>query len=74
MAGLNPVIDVLIIGAGFGGIAMARELDRLGIVDYLIVEKADRVGGTWRDNTYPGAACDVPVSYTHLTLPTSDLV
>ncbi|HQW80551.1 MAG TPA: NAD(P)/FAD-dependent oxidoreductase [Pseudomonadota bacterium] len=54
------MIDVLIIGAGFGGIAMARELDRLGIVDYLIVEKADRVGGTWRDNTYPGAACDVP--------------
>lgn len=60
MAGVNPVIEVLIIGAGFGGIAMARELDRLGIVDYLIVENAYRVGGTWRDNTYPGAACDVP--------------
>lgn len=54
------VLNVLIIGAGFGGIAMAHELDRLGIEDYLIVEKAAAVGGTWRDNRYPGAACDVP--------------
>jgi len=53
-------VDVLVIGAGFGGIAMAKSLDDLGIDDYLIVEKADTVGGTWRDNTYPGAACDVP--------------
>jgi cation diffusion facilitator CzcD-associated flavoprotein CzcO len=53
-------VEVLIIGAGFGGIAMAHELDGLGIDDYLIVEKADAVGGTWRDNVYPGAACDVP--------------
>lgn len=53
-------VEVLIVGAGFGGIAMAHELDRRGIDDYLIVEKADAVGGTWRDNTYPGAACDVP--------------
>lgn len=53
-------IEVLIIGAGFGGLAMAHALDDLGIDDYLIVEKADAVGGTWRDNTYPGAACDVP--------------
>jgi len=53
-------IDVLIIGAGFGGLAMAHALDELGGVDCLIVEKADSVGGTWRDNIYPGAACDVP--------------
>ena len=53
-------VEVLIVGAGFGGIAMAQALDRHGIDDYLIVEKADSVGGTWRDNTYPGAACDVP--------------
>lgn len=57
---MSASVDVLIVGAGFGGIAMARELDRLGINDYLIVEKADSVGGTWRDNIYPGAACDVP--------------
>ncbi len=53
-------IEVLIIGAGFGGLAMAQQLDAAGIRDYLIVEKADDVGGTWRDNSYPGAACDVP--------------
>jgi cation diffusion facilitator CzcD-associated flavoprotein CzcO len=53
-------VEVLIVGAGFGGLAMAHELDRRGIDDYLIVEKAGAVGGTWRDNTYPGAACDVP--------------
>ena len=53
-------VEVLVIGAGFGGIAMAHELDQLGIDDYLIVEKSTAVGGTWRDNTYPGAACDVP--------------
>lgn len=53
-------VEVLVIGAGFGGIAMAHELDSRGIDDYLIVEKAAEVGGTWRDNTYPGAACDVP--------------
>ena len=53
-------VEVLIVGAGFGGLAMAHELDRIGIRDYCIVEKAGSVGGTWRDNTYPGAACDVP--------------
>lgn len=53
-------LSVLIIGAGFGGIGLAIELDRAGISDYLILEKAGEVGGTWRDNSYPGAACDVP--------------
>ena len=57
---MSASVDVLIVGAGFGGLAMARELDRMGMDDYLIVEKADSVGGTWRDNIYPGAACDVP--------------
>ena len=52
-------IDVVIIGSGFGGLAMAHELKRRGIGPVVILEKADRVGGTWRDNTYPGAACDV---------------
>ncbi|MCW2651739.1 MAG: hypothetical protein QOE41_4545 [Mycobacterium sp.] len=49
----------LIIGTGFSGIGMGIALQQQG-VDFLILEKADDVGGTWRDNTYPGAACDVP--------------
>ncbi len=50
---------VAILGAGAGGIAMGAALTRAGY-DYTIYEKSDGVGGTWRDNTYPGAACDVP--------------
>src|SRR6478609_4212344 len=50
---------VLIIGAGFGGLAAAVALRRKGIDDLLIVERADGVGGTWRQNVYPGAACDI---------------
>jgi cation diffusion facilitator CzcD-associated flavoprotein CzcO len=53
---------VVIVGAGFGGIGMALALQRAGIDDYLIVDGGDELGGTWRDNTYPGAACDVPAS------------
>lgn len=50
---------VVIIGAGFGGLAAAVALRRKGIDDLLIIERADGVGGTWRQNTYPGAACDI---------------
>ncbi len=53
-------IDIAIIGAGFGGLAMARALLREGRDDFRVFEKALEVGGTWRDNIYPGAACDVP--------------
>jgi cation diffusion facilitator CzcD-associated flavoprotein CzcO len=49
-----------VIGAGFGGIAVASRLAAAGIGDVTIVEKADRIGGVWRDNTYPGCACDIP--------------
>ena len=52
--------SVLIVGAGFGGIAAAIELRRHGFHDVRILEKADGYGGTWLYNTYPGAACDVP--------------
>ncbi|MEM6438411.1 MAG: NAD(P)/FAD-dependent oxidoreductase [Pseudomonadota bacterium] len=52
--------DVLILGAGFSGMIMAMEARRRGFDDVLILEKADEVGGTWRENTYPGVACDVP--------------
>lgn len=56
---LPTAVPVAIIGAGFGGIAAAHELRRTGI-DHILLERADRVGGTWRDNTYPGCACDIP--------------
>ncbi len=49
-----------IVGAGFGGIGMAIQLRRHGIGEFTIFEKADEVGGVWRDNTYPDAGCDVP--------------
>src|SRR5436305_2687781 len=52
--------DVAIVGAGFSGIAMAVELMRSGRRDFVLLERGPDVGGTWRDNTYPGCACDVP--------------
>src|SRR5262245_31546995 len=51
---------VLIIGSGFGGLGLAIRLKRAGIDTFTILERAETLGGTWRDNTYPGAACDVP--------------
>ncbi len=51
---------ILIIGAGFAGLGMAIRLKQAGIDDFTILEGADRLGGTWRDNTYPGIACDIP--------------
>ena len=53
---------ILIIGAGFGGIGTAIELDSHGFDNVTVLEKADHPGGVWRDNTYPNAACDVPSS------------
>ncbi|WP_111657212.1 flavin-containing monooxygenase [Isoalcanivorax indicus] len=52
--------DVLIIGAGISGIGAAIRLREQGIDNVAVLEKADSLGGTWRDNTYPGCACDVP--------------
>lgn len=51
--------SVIIIGTGFGGLCMAIQLRNAGIESFTLLEKASGVGGTWRDNTYPGAACDV---------------
>ncbi|WP_433517206.1 flavin-containing monooxygenase [Nonomuraea sp. CA-143628] len=51
---------IAIIGAGFGGLCMAIQLERAGIGSYTVFEKADGLGGTWRDNSYPGAGCDIP--------------
>lgn len=51
---------IVIVGAGMSGLCQAILLDRAGFRDITIVEKADRPGGTWRDNRYPGLTCDVP--------------
>jgi len=67
MANSNAASDVnyantqiLIVGTGFAGLGMAIRLKEMGINDFIIIERAKDVGGTWRDNRYPGAACDVP--------------
>src|ERR1700757_1789859 len=52
--------DVVIVGTGFAGLGMAIRLKQAGEDDFVVLEKADSVGGTWRENTYPGCACDVP--------------
>lgn len=51
---------VAILGTGFSGLGMAIRLKQQGYDDFVVLERADDVGGTWRDNTYPGCACDVP--------------
>jgi len=56
-------LKVAIIGAGMSGLCMAIKLQDAGIDSFTIFEKADDVGGTWRDNTYPGLTCDVPSRY-----------
>jgi cation diffusion facilitator CzcD-associated flavoprotein CzcO len=53
-------LRVIIIGSGFAGIGAAIRLRQRGVRDITILERADAIGGTWRDNTYPGAACDIP--------------
>jgi len=53
-------LPIAIIGAGFAGIGTAIRLRQSGIESFTIFERANEIGGTWRDNTYPGAACDVP--------------
>ncbi len=64
MSSANPArvteVELLAIGAGFTGIGLGIKLTRQGFHDFVILERAGDVGGTWRDNTYPGVACDVP--------------
>jgi cation diffusion facilitator CzcD-associated flavoprotein CzcO len=57
---VGHIYDTLIIGAGISGIAAAIKLNKVGYHNFKIIEKASRVGGTWRENTYPGCGCDVP--------------
>jgi cation diffusion facilitator CzcD-associated flavoprotein CzcO len=53
-------VRVAVIGAGFGGLGTAIRLKQSGIHDFVVLERGDDIGGTWRDNSYPGCACDVP--------------
>lgn len=57
---VTPQYSVAILGAGFGGLGMAARLKASGETSFVILEKAAAIGGTWRDNVYPGCACDVP--------------
>ncbi len=59
----DPVYEVVVIGAGFGGIGAGVELKKAGIENFVIVEKHPDIGGTWYANTYPGVACDIPFLY-----------
>jgi cation diffusion facilitator CzcD-associated flavoprotein CzcO len=52
--------EIAIAGAGFSGLGIAMKLQHAGVEDFVILERADDLGGTWRDNTYPGCACDIP--------------
>ncbi|WP_353108554.1 NAD(P)/FAD-dependent oxidoreductase [Gordonia sp. (in: high G+C Gram-positive bacteria)] len=69
----QPDVTVVIIGAGFAGMGAGQRLLKRGIGDFLILEKADGVGGTWRHNTYPGIEVDIPsVAYSYAEAPNPD--
>ena len=64
---------VAITGAGFSGLGMAIRLKQEGITDFVVLERASEIGGTWRDNTYPGCQCDIPsVLYSYSFAPNPD--
>ncbi len=56
----TPHTRIAIVGSGFAGLGLAIRLRRSGVEDFVVLERGADVGGTWRDNTYPGCACDVP--------------
>jgi cation diffusion facilitator CzcD-associated flavoprotein CzcO len=69
----DQIYSTLIVGAGFTGLGTAIKLAQAGINDMVILERSDRVGGTWRDTRYPGASCDIPsllYSYSFVPNPT----
>ncbi|NER45247.1 MAG: NAD(P)/FAD-dependent oxidoreductase [Symploca sp. SIO1A3] len=66
-------LEIAIIGAGISGLCMAINLIKVGITTFKIFEKADNLGGTWHDNTYPGCGCDIPsILYSFSFEPKSD--
>ena len=60
---MNAEYNVAILGAGLGGLGLAHRLREQGERSFVVLEKSDRVGGTWRDNTYPGCSCDVAARF-----------
>ena len=56
---MEESVDIAIVGSGFSGLGAAIRLTQAGRHDFVVLEKSDAIGGTWRDNTYPGCACDV---------------
>ncbi len=71
------ILDAIIVGAGFSGIGASIALSNAGHTRHIVLEKARFVGGTWRENTYPGCACDVPsalYSFTYAPYPDWDRV
>ena len=60
---MSDTLSIAVIGAGFSGLCIGIKLKKAGFNDFVIFEKSDGVGGTWRDNNYPGCACDVPSFY-----------
>ncbi len=72
-AGAAGTPRVAIVGGGLSGLGMAIQLTRAGVTDFTIIEQSDGVGGTWRDNSYPGSGCDVPSHlYSFSFAPKSD--
>ncbi|HEY9316156.1 NAD(P)/FAD-dependent oxidoreductase [Williamsia sp.] len=70
---LPDYVDVAIVGAGFAGLGMAIRTARRGNESFVILERENAVGGTWRDNRYPGVACDVPAHvYSYSFRPPGD--
>ncbi|MEC3952831.1 NAD(P)/FAD-dependent oxidoreductase [Nocardia sp. CDC153] len=66
-------VGIAVVGAGFGGIGLTVKLREAGFEDLVILERADDLGGTWRANTYPGCACDVPSQlYSYSFAPNPD--
>ena len=61
---------IVIVGTGFGGIGMGIALKKAGFHDFVILDSAGDLGGTWRDNQYPGCACDVPSPLYSSSAPT----
>ncbi|WP_433606223.1 flavin-containing monooxygenase [Prescottella agglutinans] len=65
--------EVIVVGAGISGIGAVIRLQQMGITDVVVLEQGDSLGGTWRDNTYPGCACDVPSAlYSYSFAPNGD--
>ncbi|MGM0450847.1 MAG: NAD(P)-binding protein, partial [Pseudomonadota bacterium] len=68
----DRIHDSFIVGAGISGLAAAIKLKETGYDNFRIIEKASRIGGTWRENTYPGCGCDVPSAlYSYSFAPSS---